>query len=450
MRLTLQPKLSQQLKLSPQVQQSVRLLQLSTVELNREIERVVQENPLLEQKDREEETNQSNVVDWFQEKNVFRGVRDNNDDKGEWSQLEGAPLSLREHLNFQVSLSKIAVRKRKIVELLIDSLDEDGYLMQDLNELMALLPPTLEIDREELEIALEYLQQMDPLGVGARDLKECLSIQLKALPEDTLYLDEALLLVNENLESLAQRDFRKLKKQMDCSDDCLRSVQSLIVHLSPKPGAVYSPPSALYVIPDVLVTKVNGVWVANLNSSVKPNLNIDSDYAKIIKDKKQGAAGELANQLKEANWFVNSINQHFNTILEVSRIIVDRQQQFFEHGAIAMRPLLIREIASLLKLNESTVSRVTTQKFMHTPFGILEFKYFFGSHVATDTGGACSATAIRALIKQLIQAENIKKPLSDSRISEILEKQGIVVARRTIAKYRESINIPPVNLRKSI
>ena len=486
MKQTLQLKVSQQLSLTPQLQQSIRLLQLSTHELNEEIERIAQENPMLEIADgnnnweaRTEdpvgpissgvsdtemasepaapsienhsaaEIDQNRMPDDFQAYDFYHGGRESNDEDNDGIPVAANPLNLREHLNLQIGLSQITEREKKIVGLLIDSLDDDGYLKQDLSELIALLPLELEIGMDHLQTALAHLQLLDPSGVGARDLKECLEIQLRALPEDTPYRDQALLLVSNHLDKLASHDFVQIKKILGCDDEKMRAIHSLIVSLNPKPGAVFSGSAARYIVPDVVVTKVNGAWTANLNPEAMPRLSINRLYADILRGNRDDSARRLAGQLNEAKWLIKNIHQRANTILRVSSAIVERQRQFFEHGEVAMRPMVLREIAEILELHESTVSRVTAQKFMRTPRGIFELRYFFGSHVATDSGGACSATAIRALIKQLVQEENIKKPLSDSKISQLLEKQGIVVARRTVAKYRELMQIPPANLRKS-
>jgi RNA polymerase sigma-54 factor len=490
MKPTLQFKLTQHLTLTPQLQESIRLLQLSTVELSQEIERIVQENPLLELEDapgsetaeyrgaalddqagplpaelggtpdEAESKMLAGIVDteakgslvdepdWFNEEGNTRGSRDD-DEEREFPQQAAEPPNLREHLLSQLSLSQIPERDRRIVGLLVDCLDDDGYLAQDLEELAGLLPPELEISIDDLHIALEYLQHLDPPGIGARSLRECLVMQLRVLPEDTLYRDQALLLVNNHLESLASRDFCAIKKLLHCDDECLRSIQQMIVRLNPRPGTAFSSAVARYIIPDVIVAKVGGNWTASLNPEAMPRLKINRLYADILKRSPDDSARRLSGQLHEAKWLIKNVHQRFSTILKVSSAVVERQRQFFDHGAVAMRPMVLREIADCLELHESTISRVTTQKFMRTPRGIFELKYFFSSHVATDTGGACSATAIRALIKQMINAENSKKPLSDTKISEILAQQGIVVARRTVAKYRESIQIPPVNLRKS-
>lgn len=484
MKPTLQFKLSPHLTLTPQLQQSIRLLQLSTVELNQEIERITQENPLLELDDiadyrgapgdsqpesipqdpveiMEESAAQALTPDTeldvskasldehdWRDDGTLRASRDD-DDERDFPQQAAEPPSLRDHLYLQLSLSQIPEHDRRIVGLLIDSLDDDGYLAQDLEELASLLPPELEIDIDDLRIALEHLQHLDPPGVGARDLRECLIMQLRALPQETPYREQALLLVSSHLESLAARDFCAIKKALRCDDDCLRSIQQMIVRLNPRPGTSFSSTVARYIIPDVIVTKVSGDWAAHINPEAMPRLRVNRLYADILKRCHDDSARRLAGQLNEAKWLIKNVQQRFSTILKVSSAVVERQQQFFEHGAVAMRPLVLREIADTLDLHESTISRVTTQKFMRTPRGIFELKYFFGSHVATDSGGACSATAIRALIKQMINTENSRKPLSDSQISEILGQQGIMVARRTVAKYRESIQIPPVNLRKS-
>ncbi|SFP96610.1 RNA polymerase, sigma 54 subunit, RpoN/SigL [Nitrosomonas cryotolerans] len=483
MKPTLQLKLSQQIKLTPQLQQSIRLLQLSTLELSQEIERIMQENPLLEwdncsdyrdvqpgnnsellmsdssdfQDDAAKEVisvenmtttvmSQNNESDWKQDHDFYNGSRE---DEYELPQLAAKPISLREHLNVQISQSQISERDKSIVGLLIDSLNDDGYLVQDLQELVEILPPQLEIDMDDMHIALAYLQHLDPSGVGARNLRECLMLQLQLQPVETPYRDQALLLVNEYLEILASRNFGQIKKLLSCDDDCLRSVQQLITHLNPRPGAIFNSEDVRYIVPDVIVKKMNGIWVANLNLNAIPRLSVNRLYANILNQRHHDSAHGLASQLSEAKWLIKNIHQRFSTILSVSSAIVERQQQFFKYGAVAMRPLVLREIADNLNLHESTVSRVTTQKFMHTPRGIFELKYFFGSHVATNTGGVCSATAIRELIKQLVKTENPQKPLSDSRISKILGQQDIVVARRTVAKYRESMQIPPTNLRKS-
>ena len=484
MKHSLQLRLSQHLTLTPQLQQSIRLLQLSTLELNQEIEKFLQDNPLLEREDglREEtvaatppgsteftalatpanagegegeadntasDTHGSVETPGFEEDYSHGGTRDDNDET-EYPQVAAETQSLREHLISQLSLTQITEHDQKLVTLLIDSLDDDGYLHQDLAELVAILPPELDIEVDDLLVALRHLQNLDPPGVGARNLGECLKLQLETLPPATPHRAQALEIVCHHLVLLAARDFVKLKKVLHCEDAVLRGIKNLITSLNPRPGASYSSGDTRYIVPDVIVKKIKGVWLAALNPEAMPKLRINRLYADILQRNRDAGHQQLAGQLQEARWLIKNVQQRFDTILRVSQAIVDRQRHFFEHGEVAMRPLVLREIADTLDLHESTVSRVTTQKFMFTPRGIFELKYFFGSHVTTETGGSASSTAIRALIKQLVNAENGKKPLSDSQISEILGQQGIVVARRTVAKYRESMQILPVNLRKSL
>ncbi len=476
MKQTLQLKLSQQLTLTPQLQQSIRLLQLSTLELNQELESFLMENPLLERDDAEPESlppppngagreeyvatageatandapaADSADIDWFTDAPSAAARRDDGEES-DYPQLATCTPTLGEHLIEQLALTQVSARDKSVVNTLIAALDEGGYLSQSLEEIAELLPPELEVGLDELHIALRHLQSFDPTGVGARTPAECLELQLKALPPDTPARELALGIVHDHLQALAAHDFARLERQLHCDEDSLRAAQHLIQSLNPHPGAAYSANETRYIVPDVIVRKVKNAWVAALNPDAMPKLRINRMYAEILQNKLHSAGGQMSNQLQEARWLIKNVQQRFETILRVAQAIVDRQRHFFDHGEVAMRPLVLREIAETLGLHESTVSRVTTQKFMATPRGILELKYFFGSHVATDTGGACSATAIRALLKQLVGAEDCKRPLSDSKIAHILSEQGIVVARRTIAKYRESLHIPPVSLRKSL
>jgi len=482
MKQALQLRLSQHLTLTPQLQQSIRLLQLSTLELNQELEKFLAENPLLEREDAETDAQPAAAtfarvdgegetapaaatpadpqaaetspekqaeIDWYADAPATGGARDDGDD-ADFPQIAAESPNLREHLLSQLALTMLEPRDRSLVALLIDALDEDGYLTMPLEELAQLIPPEHAVEPEELQIALKHLQNCDPTGVGARNAQECLELQLHAHPPGTPGLPMALAIVRQHLPLLAARDFVRLKKALGCSDDQLRQAQQLIQHLNPHPGAAFAVVETRYVVPDVVVRKEKGVWIASLNQDAMPRLRVNRMYADILQNTRGASGSQLSQQLQEARWLIKNVQQRFETILRVSQAIVDRQRHFFEHGEVAMRPLVLREIAETLGLHESTVSRVTTQKFMLTPRGIFELKYFFGSHVATEAGGACSATAIRALIRQLVAAEDAKKPLSDSKISQILGQQGIVVARRTIAKYRESLHIPPVNLRKSL
>jgi RNA polymerase sigma-54 factor len=472
MKPSLQLKLSQHLALTPQLQQSIRLLQLSTLELEQELEKYLLENPLLERdeetysplsapeppaaaKDEEKKSEEEPATasgdeeSWLGEPESDSGYSNSSgsfdDDDGDFHDVQAATTSLREHLSWQLGLMGLPARDRTLVQCLIDALDDDGYLTQSLEDLAESLPAELEIGFDELKIALRHLQNFDPTGVGARDARECLVLQLNALPQDGTR-DLALSIVSEHLDLLAGRDFARLKRLTGRDDEQLREAQLLIRGLDPRPGARFAVLDARYITPDVVVRKLRGQWAVSVNGDAYPRLRVNSLYAQILS--RQRGSG-LSGQLQEARWLIKNVQQRFDTILRVAQAIVDRQRQFFEHGEVAMRPMVLREIADALGLHESTVSRVTTQKYMATPRGIFELKYFFGSHVATEVGGACSATAIRALIKQLVGAENAKKPLSDSQIADMLGQQGIVVARRTIAKYRESLGIPPVKLRKT-
>ena len=466
MKPSLQFRLSQHLTLTPQLQQSIRLLQLSTVELNQEIDRLLMENPALEREDIDEGeaspqptagSSSSSVAteapapdaDWSPE--TMANWRGGEDDEGEKSFTPPDTPTLRDHLHAQLSLTKLGPRDRGFVALLIDALDEDGYLTQSLEEIAALLPAEAEAAPEELTIALRHLQNFEPAGVGARSPGECLCLQLLNAPQEeraSPVRKLALQIVEQHLELLASRDYAKLKNLTGASDDALRAAQRLIRALNPRPGAAFAKVEARYVIPDVIVRKVRNAWRATLNPDAMPRLRINRLYAEIAAGARNGTS--LSSQLQEARWLIKNVQQRFETILRVSQAIVERQRHFLEHGEVAMRPLVLREIAETLSLHESTISRVTTQKYMATPRGTFELKYFFGSHVATEAGGAASSTAIRALIKQLVAAEDAKAPLSDARISQILGEQGIVVARRTIAKYREALQIPAVNQRKAL
>ncbi|BCF87292.1 MULTISPECIES: RNA polymerase factor sigma-54 [Paraburkholderia] len=506
MKASLQLRLSQHLALTPQLQQSIRLLQLSTLELQQEVSMAIAQNPLLETEDdwiasplrvaadgtvisqtsqntSPEEmssappsSSSSSSSSESQEGGEPQGVdeyngmgSDGNSDANQWNlddygrsgnasddddlpplQIHESTTTLRDHLTAQLRVTGASARDRALITFLIESLDDDGYLTATFDEILADLPEELEVDTDELNAALALLHSFDPAGVGARSASECLRLQLCRLepsPTRTLALD----IVAHHLELLAARDFTRLRKYLKASDDDLREAHALIRSLEPFPGAAYGKAEADYVVPDIMVRKTAQGWQAELNPEVVPKLRINHLYANILRNNRgDPGSGSLRQQLQEARWLIKNIQQRFETILRVAQAIVERQKNFFAHGEIAMRPLVLREIADTLGLHESTVSRVTTGKYMLTPFGTLEFKYFFGSHVSTDTGGAASSTAIRALIKQLIGAEDTKSPLSDSRIAELLAEQGFVVARRTVAKYREALKIPAVNLRKSL
>jgi RNA polymerase sigma-54 factor len=493
MKASLQFRLSQHLALTPQLQQSIRLLQLSTLELNQEIEQALVENPLLERDDDPLATSMrvaadgailaaspsvpagdaggvagagaagqdggaggsggtDSLLDWG---DGSRGERDDDDDVGlTWATTRP---SLREHLLGQLHATCAAPLDRALVELLIEALDERGYLSCCLEELRELCPPEAGVELDDLSAALALLQSFDPPGVGARDAAECLRLQIDLLMRRCVAAQRPVLalarrIVSEHLPLLAARDFNKLRKLLDCNDEELRGAQHIIRRLIPHPGVGFLDAGADYVVPDIFVRKKGARWVAQLNPDVMPKLRVNPAYAAAVKaargSKDTEGQASWSTRLQEARWLIRNIQQRFDTIARVSQAIVDRQQNFFAHGQIAMRPLVLREIADTVGLHESTISRVTSNKFIATPFGVFELKYFFGSHVATDAGGAASSTAIRALIKQLIGAEDPRNPLSDSRLAELLGEQGIVVARRTVAKYRESLKIAPVAMRK--
>jgi len=487
MKTSLQLKLSQHLTLTPQLQQSIKLLQLSTLELNQELERYLAENPLLERddpsdddisplsghtgpaeyssapegqaepaerdNDRERDGDRSDADFGFD--NSMHGggssARDNDDgdDPGERVQVAAAEPTLQAHLVEQLSLMALSEHDRRLAIAVIAHLDEDGYLSYELTDLCAQFAEHIECDLDELQIALRHVQNLDPTGVGARNLSECLGLQLRAMPPSSAR-DLALRIVEQHLDALAARDYARLKRQLRCEDAPLRAARELIVSLDPKPGRKFVQSDTRYVVADVIVKKVQGRWQAVLNRDAMPKLRVNRFYADLLQKSRDADGKNLAGQLQEARWLIKNVQQRFDTILRVTEAIVERQKHFFDHGEVAMRPLVLREIADHVGLHESTVSRVTTQKFMLTPRGIFELKYFFGSSVATDSGGECSATAIRALIKQLVESEDGKKPLSDHRISDILSQQGILVARRTVAKYREALMIQPASMRKAL
>jgi RNA polymerase sigma-54 factor len=490
MKQSLQLRVSQHLALTPQLQQSIRLLQLSTLELHQELEQILADNPMLERTDdpldhairlladgaigavgtvQEGASMEANAQPAESEMSFDTPEAADTSTNGdsEWSfddvartskapddddarpQLEAHETTLREHLLEQMRVTVSNLRDRALVELIIDALNDNGYLEEPLEEIHARLPEELEVELEELSIALNLLQSFDPPGVGARHASECLALQIKRFEKVAMVTRRmALTIVQDYLSLFAQRDFNKLRKALDCDDEDLREAQAIIKRCNPHPGACFATDTSDYVVPDVIVKRTRNGWQVMLNHDVMPRLRVNSLYANILKQNK--GEGSLGTQLQEAKWLIKNMRQRFDTILRVAQAIVERQRNFFSHGAVAMRPLVLREIADTLGLHESTISRVTTQKYMLTPHGMFELKYFFGSHVATEAGGEASSTAIRALIKQLIGAEDPKTPFSDSKIADMLAEQGMVVARRTVAKYREALKIPPVNLRKSL
>ena len=488
MKQSLQLRTSQHLALTPQLQQSIRLLQLSTLELHQELEQLMSDNPLLERLDDPLDNSVRLLADGAINSSAAPGEaapapgaqdappaaeggegdsaapdsgggndddwgeaarNKNSDDEDSRPQLEASAISLRDHLMEQMRLAVLEPRDRALVELMVDALDDNGYLTESLDDILERMPAELELDPDELKTALSLLQSFDPVGVGARSAAECLALQIRAMPGVPMVTRRlALQIVSNHLAWFAQREFNKLKKTLDCDDEDLREAQCVIRQCNPHPGAAFAAGSSDYVVPDVIVRKSKNGWMVTLNNDVMPRLRVNSLYANLLKQGK--GEGQMGAQLQEAKWLIKNMRQRFDTILRVAQAIVERQRNFFSHGAVAMRPLVLREIADTLGLHESTISRVTTQKYMLTPHGMFELKYFFGSHVATEAGGEASSTAIRALIVQLTGAEDPKNPLSDSKIADMLGEQGMVIARRTVAKYREALKIPPVTLRKSL
>jgi len=524
-------RVSQHLALTPQLQQSIRLLQLSTLELSQEVGQMLDENPFLELASddlpREEfglpqadtpvrsddlaaehatsspadygtagssdANNDAEVAplsaddgqNWDGDGSLpispddsewggdarASGNKLNDADDAEVTELARSQESLQSHLHAQALALRLSEEDRAALGFLIESLNDDGYLEDSLADLARSLQPQDDEQFEELEhhfkVALGLLQSLEPVGVGARDLAECLTLQLNAMlaqggPEpdtDEAALKVALRICTQPMELLARRDIKRLVQLCHASDAEVREAIALIGRLEPKPGRRFANVERNIVVPDVLVVKVGkgaqARFQARLNPDVMPRLRVHDIYANALKQHRGGGSdaasyAALQQRLQEARWFIKNIQQRFDTILRVSSAIVERQKSFFSHGELAMRPLVLREIADELGLHESTISRVTTAKYMATPFGTFELKYFFGSGLGTDSGGSASSTAVRALIKQFIAAEDLKKPLSDNQLSEMLKEQGIDCARRTVAKYREGLRIAPASLRKAL
>lgn len=495
MKQSIQLRLGQHLTMTPQLQQAIRLLQLSTLELQLEVQTVLDSNLMLEADDGETPASDSTVQGLEQPGSADNERRETTADAPEaevtsnsetmpddlpvdtsWEDTydmgatsysapadsdgrdffethNGEGQSLHEHLFWQLDLTPFSDEDRVIAEAIIDSINDDGYLTVSLEDLLESLNPSPEEDTgiAEIQAVLHRIQHFDPVGVGAREPGECLKIQLSALDRATPRRDQALTLVGEHLNLLGNRDYNQIMRRMKLSESELQEVLKLVQSLNPRPGSQITSAPPQYVVPDVFVFKSNGKWQVDLNNDAAPRLRINSHYASLVKRADNSDDNTyLRNHLQEARWFLKSLQSRHETLLKVARCIVDRQRNFFEYGDEAMKPLVLRDIADAVEMHESTISRVTTQKYMHTPRGIFEFKYFFSSHVGTSDGGECSATAIRAIIKKLVAAEKPTKPLSDSKIASLLADQGIQVARRTIAKYREAMAIPPSNERKRL
>ena len=480
MKQSLNLRLGQQLTMTPQLQQAIKLLQMSTLDLQQEIQQALESNMMLEIN--EEENNLGEALAKPEKKldhsdsqtsegsqteipeelpldsswdDVYENVQASSANGAETNEFEtqrSKASTLLDHLLWQLELTRFSERDHAIAMAIIDEVNEDGYLRSSPEDIFQGLQSQFDdLDLDEVKAVLHRVQYFDPAGVAAIDLSDCLRIQLQQLPEDTPYRDEAMLLVTRYLDFLASHEQSKLMRKLGLTERQLNAVIALIRTLDPKPGAQIQDSDSEYVIPDVYVVKHNDTWQVNLNSDIAPKLRINPFYSAMIKradNSKDNAC--MKDHLQEARWFIKSLHSRNDTLLRVARSIVEKQTGFLEHGPIAMKPMVLRDIAEELELHESTISRVTTQKYMHTPNGIVEFKYFFSSHVSTEGGGECSATAIRAFIKELIGNENPAKPLSDSKISDLLKEKGINVARRTIAKYREAMFISSSSQRKRI
>ena len=503
MKVSLQLKLGQQLTMTPQLQQAIRLLQLSTLDLQQEIQEALESNPMLEvlednesgQKEKKEDNNlnsestnkQSDSDSSLQEATAEKHESENEDWSSDsipndlpvdtaWDDIypNNAPVggpapddensdfetrnsigeTLNSHLLEQLNLVTMSDRDRLIALSLIDSVNLEGYLSSPLEELHEGLYDENDedpVELDEVQAVLKRIQHFDPAGVCARDLPECLLLQLRQLPDDTPWLPQAKLVINHYLNLLGNRDYAQLMRRSRLKENDLKEVITLIQTLNPKPGEEIASAEAVYIVPDVIVKKTNGRWRVELNPEIAPKIRVNNNYASFIKRADSSTDNTfMKDQLQEAKWFIKSLQSRNETLLKVSSKIVSHQQGFLDYGDEAMKPLILHDIALAVDMHESTISRVTTQKYMHTPRGIFELKYFFSSHVSTASGGECSSTAIRAIIKKLISAENPKKPLSDSKIADLLKEQGVNVARRTIAKYREAMMIPPSNERKRL
>lgn len=491
MKPSLQLRIGQNLTMTPQLQQAIRLLQLSSLELRTEVQEALESNMMLEvDEDDEEEPAEATGNDSPQTQDAVEtesGLQNDNlpDDlpvDSAWEDIydsysyqttstidpelngydnQRAPSeSLHDYLRWQLNLTPTSDTDRAIAMAVIDALDDDGYLTIDLEDIHETLGPDIKGDDpydeaspsiEEVRAVLHIVQAMDPPGVGATDLRDCLLIQLRQLPADVPWRDKALKLVDQHLQTLASRDYNQIMRQLRLNREELQQILDLVQSLNPRPGGQIQGIQPEYILPDVYVRKEKGNWKVELNNEAIPQLRINSSYAQMIRRADNSSDNNsLKNHLQEARWFIKSLQSRSETLLRVATAIVERQQAFLEQGEEAMKPLVLHDIADALDMHESTISRVTTRKYMHTPRGIFELKYFFSSHVSTSLGGTCSSTSIRAQIKKLISDEPSQKPLSDSKIASILSERGIEVARRTVAKYREAMSIPPSNERKQL
>ncbi len=510
MKQILQLKLGQHLTMTPQLQQAIRLLQLSTLELQTEIQEALESNPMLEiteeasaehrendsgersngepnttagsnsgenraETPRSEDNESIDVADRAvdkQEQEIPNDLptdsewedsyadtyvdshspvsRNSENENSSYEQADSSSESLQDHLLWQLNLSPCSETDQAIATTIIDAIDDDGYLGTTLEELHQTLSEGNDIELDEVEAVLHRVQDFDPPGIAARDLRECMLIQLKYYDAETPWLADAKVLLKEHFDALAKREYPLIMRRMKLTETQMQHVIHLVQSLNPRPGGHITESQPEYVIPDVFVKKIKGEWRVELNPDITPKIGINSLYAKMAQHNNSKDAVFLKNNLQEARWFIKSLRSRNETLLKVATTIVNRQRGFFDYGEEAMKPMVMHDIAEIVEMHESTISRVTTKKYMHTPRGIFELKFFFSSHVGTTTGGECSATAIRAILKKLIAAEKPGKPLSDNKLAGLLGDQGINVARRTVAKYREAMSIAPSNERKRL
>ncbi|WP_456408116.1 RNA polymerase factor sigma-54 [Thiolapillus sp.] len=483
MKTSLQLRLGQNLTMTPQLQQAIKLLQLSTLELKQEIQEALESNLMLEieedggedlpvtdekaaeteaeavQPEAELQSNTETIpedlpvdANWEDQYDipVTRTQASSSEEHSDYLARESNTETLQDYLHWQLNLTPFSEEDRAIATAIIDGISPDGYLHAPLEEIIADMDDE-EVGMEEVVTVLHRIQHFDPPGVAARNPQECLLLQLEQLPADELVKSKAELLLREHFDLLTGGNEPRIRKLLRMTSEQVQAVFGLIRSLNPHPGSSISPPDTQYVEPDVFVEKKNGRWLVSLNPEAMPKLRVNSEYAALVKRADNSSDNTtLKDHLQEARWFLKSLQGRNQTLLKVATRIVEVQQGFFEHGEEAMKPLILKDVAEAVEMHESTISRITTGKYMHTPKGVLEFKYFFSSHVSTDNGDQASAIAIRACIRKIILAENPKKPLSDNKIATMLADDGFKVARRTVAKYREAMAIPPSNERKRL
>ena len=456
---SLQLKLGQSLTMTPQLQQAIRLLQLPVLDLHAEIQAALEENIMLEVEDLPDlpkaSAETTAEIETIKAEDQWQATAAERTQDSGWNG-EGRPMSefadesgqtLREHLLWQLEMEHFSPREVVIGESIIDSINDDGYLTADIDEISSSLDEEPPVDDTEIERTLTKVQRLDPVGVGARSVGECLILQLSQLEWETPGLQLAITIASDHLDLVANRDYAEMRRVLRSTEDELHEAIALVRGCNPKPGLAVSPAATEYVIPDVFVRKIDGHWQVEISPTGVPRLSVNQQYASLLRGSSEHAV--LKSQLQEARWLIRSLEIRNETLLKVATSIVTRQTKFLDHGEESMKPMVLKDIAEEIGMHESTISRVTTSKYMHTPRGVFEFKYFFSSHLSTASGEDESSTSVRAKIRKLIAGENMEKPLSDSKITNLLEAEGISVARRTVAKYREGMNIPSSSERRS-